>query len=256
MARTRPSTPEAALAALEHVAARLAATQDARAAFPDVYAVITQKVIEKLGDGSGYFHAPEFISRLVGAFTTRYLETLDWSLDGQPQDCHGWDLAYRLAARNSLPATVHATLGISAHINYDLALGIHQVVVELGASGDQPRLALFKHDHDAVNALLVASFGESARRLRTTHGCPVANLLPDASIGWLTPFLLKVLSSWRDDVWQNMLALLDATSAAEHDAVIDRMNDRAAAVGTKIACLSLASVTGVVRAEWAASRAA
>ncbi len=165
------SPPEAALAALDHAAARLSRTQDARAAFPDVYAVITQKVIERLSDGSGYFHAPEFISMLVGAFTSRYLQTLDWSLRGLPQDCRGWDLTYRLAARNTLPATAHAALGISAHINYNLALGIHQVVIQLGTRGDQSRLALFKHDHDAVNALLGASFPESARRLRTTHGC-------------------------------------------------------------------------------------
>jgi hypothetical protein len=237
-----PTTPEAALAALEHVAAELAATGDARAAFPDVYAVITEKVIDRLGDGSGYFRAPEFISALVGVFTTRYLQTLDWSLDGRPQDCRGWDLAYRLAAAgNTLPAAAHATLGISAHINYDLALGIHQVVVQLGASEDQSRLALFKHDHDAVNALLAASFPESARRLRTTHGCSIASLLPDSSIDRVTPFLLKVLSGWRDDVWLNMLALISATGATERAAAMARMDDRAASAGATIARLSIAA---------------
>src|SRR5258708_1410326 len=166
VAGIRPATPEAALAALGHVATGLSRTRDARPAFPDVYAVITQKVVERLGDGSGYFHAPEFISMLVGVFTARYLQTLDWSLRGLPQDCRGWDLAYRLAATNALPATAHAALGISAHINYDLALGIHEVVIRLGARHDQSRLVLFKHDHDAVNALLAASFPEAARRPR------------------------------------------------------------------------------------------
>jgi hypothetical protein len=236
-----PTTPHAALAALEHVAAEMSRTGDARAAFPDVYAVITQKVIERLADDSGYFHAPEFISMLVGVFTNRYLQTLDWSQRSMPQDSRGWALAYRLAGKNALPATAHAALGISAHINYDLALGIYQVVVQLGAQHNQSRLALFKHDHDAVNALLAASFPESARRLRATHGCAIANLLPDAAIGRLTRFLLKVLSGWRDDVWTNMLALLDATCPAERDAVIARMDHRAAAAGATIARLSAAS---------------
>ena len=231
----RPATPEAALAALEHVVARLSSVQDARAAFPDVYAVITQKVIERLNDGSGYFHAPEFISMLVGVFTTRYLQTLDWSLRGLPQDCRGWDLAYRLVARDGLPATAHAALGISAHINYDLALGIHEVVVRLGATGDQTRLALFKHDHEAVNALLAASFPESMRRLREVHGCSFLRSLPDAAAEQLTPHLLQVLSGWRDDVWRNMLDLLGAASAAERAAVIARMDERSAAAGATIA---------------------
>jgi len=245
VARTQPDTPQAALAALDNVAAEFAKARDARAAFPDVYAVITQKVIERLGDGSGYFRAPEFISMLVGVFTTRYLQTLDWSLRGLPQDCRGWDLAYVLAASNALPATAHAALGISAHINYDLALGIHEVVIRLGARRDPARLALFKHDHDAVNALLAASFPESARRLRRTHCCALANLLPDAAIQWLTPYLLKVLAGWRDDVWRSMLALLEATSAAERAAIIGRMDDRAAAAGATIARLSVASAGSV-----------
>ena len=246
VAGVQPATPEAALAALDHVAAELRRARDARAAFPDVYAVITQKVIERLHDGSGYFHAPEFISMLVGVFTSRYLQTLDWSLRGLPQDSSGWDLAYRLAAKNSLPATAHATLGISAHINYDLALGIHEVVVRLGASRDESRLKLFKHDHDAVNALLAASFPESARRLGGTHGCPLVNLLPNAMVQRLSPHLLKVLTSWRNDVWRNMLALLGATSAAERAAITGRMDDRAAAVGARITWQSTASA-GPVR---------
>jgi hypothetical protein len=231
----RPATPEAALAALEDVVARLSSVGDARAAFPNVYAVITQLVIERLNDRSGYFQAPEFISMLVGVFTTRYLQTLDWSLRDVPQDCRGWDLAYRLAARDEFPATAHAVLGISAHINYDLALGIHEVVVRLGASGDQARLALFKHDHDAVNALLAASFPESMRRLREVHGCAFLRSLPDAAIEQLTPHMLEMLSGWRDDVWRNMLDLLGAASAAERAALIARMDERSGETGAKIA---------------------
>src|SRR5215472_3174074 len=188
VARMQPDTPQAALAALHNVAAEFSKARDARAAFPDVYAVITEKVIERLGDGSGYFHAPEFISMLVGVFTTRYLQTLDWSLRGLPQDSAGWDLAYRLAAGDELPALAHAALGISAHINFDLAPGIQEVVTRLGAARDRSRLEEFKHDHDAVNALLAASFPESLRRLRQAHGCPLASSLPDSALGRLTPY--------------------------------------------------------------------
>jgi hypothetical protein len=238
----RPATPEAALASLNHVIAQLSAARVARAAFPDVYAVITEKVIERLNDGSGYFQAPEFISMLVGVFTTRYLQTLDWSQRGVPQDCRGWDLAYRLAAQDTLPATAHAALGISAHINYDLALGIHEVVVRLGAAGDRARLEKFKHDHDAVNALLAESFPESMRRLRDVHGCSLMQSLPDATLEQLTPHFLQVLSGWRDDVWRNMLELLDAASAAERAAILSRMDQRSAATGATIARHGTASL--------------
>lgn len=241
VAGTQPTTPEDALRALDEVVAALSAAQDARAVFPDVYAVITAKVIERLGDGSGYFHAPEFISMLVGVFTTRYLQTLNWSLRGLPQDSAGWRLAYRLADDDGLPALAHAVLGISAHINFDLALGIHEVVVRLGASRDHSRLEAFKHDHDAVNALLAASFPESLRRLREVHGCPLVGSLPDSALERLTPYFLKVLADWRDEVWGNMLELLGATCTAERSRVLNRMDDRAAAVGARIARQSAVS---------------
>jgi hypothetical protein len=237
----QPTTPRDALAALEEAVTALSAAQDARAVFPDAYAVITATVIERLGDGSGYFHAPEFISMLVGVFTTRYLQTLNWSLRGLPQDSAGWNLAYRLAAEDALPALAHAALGISAHINFDLALGIHEVVLRLGADRDQSRLEVFKHDHDAVNALLAASFPESLRRLREVHRCPLVTSLPDSALRWLTPYFLKVLSGWRDDVWQNMLELLDATRTAERALVLSRMDGRAAAAGARIARQSAVS---------------
>lgn len=234
VAGTQPATPEGALAALDQVVAGLAAAHDARAVFPNVYAVITEKVIERLSDGSGYFRAPEFITMLVGVFTTRYLQTLNWSLRGLAQDSAGWDLAYRLAAADALPALGHAALGISAHINFDLALGIHEVVVRLGATGDQSRLEEFKHDHDAVNALLAASVPESLLRLREAHGCALVSSLPDSALERLAPYFLKVLAGWRDDVWRNMLELLGATCEAERARVLRRMDDRAAAAGAAI----------------------
>jgi hypothetical protein len=231
----RPTTPEAAMAALDHVVAWFHSTMDARAVFPDVYSVITGKVIERLGDGSGYFSAPEFISMLVGVFTTRYLQTLDWSLRGLPQDSAGWEIAYRKAAENTLPASTHAALGISAHINYDLALGIHEVVVRLGAAQDPSRLRLFRHDHDAVNALLAASVPESWRRLREVHGCPLLNSAPGTTREWAAPYVLQTLTRWRDDVWGSMLDLLGAASASERAAVLSQMDQRTAIIGVRIA---------------------
>jgi Family of unknown function (DUF5995) len=108
---TQPATPEDALAALDQVVAGLAAANDARAVFPNVYAVITEKVIERLSDGSGYFRAPEFITMLVGVFTTRYLQTLNWSLPRSPSRCDGsarhmaapWSARCRTPRSSGLP---------------------------------------------------------------------------------------------------------------------------------------------------------
>jgi hypothetical protein len=48
-----------------------------------------------------------------------------------------------------------AALGISAFINYDLALVIEEVVVRLGASRHQPKLELFAGRRGAPGAISI-----------------------------------------------------------------------------------------------------
>jgi len=148
---------------LQWVAGRFQERGDARAIFPDIYAVITRTVRD--GIAQGLFLEPDFISRLAGCFASLYVETLSRSLAGTAQDSSAWGLAYeRARAEGSLPAE-HAGLGISAHINFDLALGIYQTITRLGAESDPAMLARFKHDHDAVNVLLEKSLPECLMRL-------------------------------------------------------------------------------------------
>ncbi len=79
-----PVNADDALLALDTVAARLASRGDGRAAFPDIYGIITRKVAEEVKKNRGIFVEPLWISRLAGRFCERYLETLRWSLDGAP----------------------------------------------------------------------------------------------------------------------------------------------------------------------------
>src|SRR5262249_43076351 len=82
-----PPTVNGALASLDGVTQRLLQEGDPRAAFPDIYAVITRRVAERVEWGPRrFFQEPAWVSRLAGRFSERYLETLRWSLMGQKQD--------------------------------------------------------------------------------------------------------------------------------------------------------------------------
>jgi hypothetical protein len=231
----RPKDVVAALGSLETVVGRLHARRDARAVFPDVYAVITHNVASEVLGRTGFFQEPEWISRLAGRFAERYLETLSWSLQRTAQDCRAWELAYAYADRGLTLPFQDAALGISAHINFDLALGLWRTIEEFGDTSER-RLARYKHDHDAVNGLLAASLPEAVARLVERYACPVT---PRMFSGAMRPVMrelaLFVLERWRAHVWEDVLSLVHASGAAGREAVVARMHRRSGGLGQVLA---------------------
>ena len=66
-----PTDAVQAHAALDYVAEMLLNAGDARAAFPDIYAVITRRVAEEAARPDGPFLEPAWISSLAGRFRNR-----------------------------------------------------------------------------------------------------------------------------------------------------------------------------------------
>jgi hypothetical protein len=228
-AAERPTSAREALRLLDLVTERLLSEGDPRAAFPDIYAIITRRVAENVdastrataGDDA-FFQEPRWISRLAGRFCERYLETLRWSLDGAPQDAGAWDTTY---ASCSVPGTLplqHVMLGLSAHINYDLAIGIHRTIIEFGAT-DAGTLSRYKHDHDAVNDLLRASIPEAFDHLVARHHCVAASAIFHRGYAFAEWTTMRVLTSWRARVWEDAMEMLGARTAAMRDVIVRRM---------------------------------
>jgi hypothetical protein len=166
---------------------------------------------------------------LAGRFCERYLEALAASSEAR-YDCDAWAASCRYLGRGATVPLQEAVLGLSAHINYDLAIGIFQNIVELGGRDDARMLALYRHDHDAVNSLLCAALPEAFERLIRDHGCPVSAFLDR----WTRPvawwLILRVLVLWRARVWREVLALLAAPGEDERAARVRRMDRRAGRV--------------------------
>lgn len=229
-----PSSAAEALTALEAVAGRLLRNGDPRAAFPDVYAIITRRVAESvaLGEG-GLFLEPLWISRLAGRFCERYLETLRCSLERRVQDIEAWSLAYRTPGE-SLPVQ-RVLLGLSAHINYDLPIGIARTIAELGAAADRARLGRFRHDHDAVNDLLRASIPEAFDRLIGRHDCAASRLLFARAYGPAEWAAMELLITWRARVWDDAMELLQARPTASRARVLRRLERRSRRIAQMLA---------------------
>lgn len=227
----QPRNAVDALRALGAASALLQDAGDPRAAFPDIYAVITRRVAEEVARPDGVFWEPAWISRLAGRFCEAYLESLRLSFEGKPQFCEAWDIAHRYGVEGATLPVQEALLGLSAHINYDLALGIYTNIVEHGHADDARMIARYKHDHDAVNDLLHDACFEAIERLVAQHRCPISELTYKHARYAARWFTMQVLRRWRAQVWDLVEALLRARSEAERQEVIDGMGRRAALIG-------------------------
>jgi len=223
----RPCDIFSALPSLKQVSLRLRRRRDARAVFPDVYAIITRRVADEVNKGANsMFLEPAWIGRLAGLFAERYFESLTASIEDAAQPSTAWRLAYEYAA-NGLTLPVHdALLGINAHINFDLAQGIYDNIVEAGAQNDEQLLARYHHDHDAVNRILEAAIPECLELLKSRYGCPVTRIIlrsehVQAACCHLTLAMLKL---WRDRVWSDVMALLAAKKESDRETVIARLD--------------------------------
>jgi Family of unknown function (DUF5995) len=229
-----PDSLNEARISLEQTSMRLRCQDDARAVFPDVYVVITEIVEREINGRTGFFLEPGFISRLVPEFARRYLETLAWTVEGRAQDCSAWALAYDYCRLDGVTPLQHAVLGISAHINFDLALGIHATIRRLGYTGDPAELSRYKHDHDAVNELLARSLPEALDRLERVYGCSMTGLLGERTRRHAVHIMLEMLRRWRDLVWTNVVELLQAPDEQSRHRVVLRMERRSRRIGHRL----------------------
>jgi hypothetical protein len=239
-----------ALAALDTVTETLLARGDQRAVFPDIYGIITRRVSESVALGAaGLFLEPAWISSLAGRFCERYLCTLRWSLRGDTQDTGAWSIAYACCALGDRLPVHHVLLGLSAHINYDLALGIAATIQEHGGGDDPARLRRYKHDHDAVNSILRASVPEVFDHLVNRHACPVARLLYRRAYALAEWTAMEILTTWRERVWSDALALLRARTPAAKRRVqrsLERRSSRYARLLALPGLLPLAGEAAVI----------
>jgi hypothetical protein len=235
---TAPADLNEARISLEQTSMRLRRQDDARAVFPDVYAVIAKIVEREINGRTGFFLEPGFISRLVPEFARRYLETLAWTVEGRAQDCSAWALAYDYCRLDRATPLQHAALGISAHINFDLALGIHATIRKLGYIGDPAELSRYKHDHDAVNELLARSLPEALDRLERVYGCSMTGLLGERIRGHAVRVMLEALRRWRDHVWTNVVELLQAPDERSRHRVVLRMERRSRRISHRLRIIS------------------
>jgi hypothetical protein len=188
---------------------------DRRAIFLGCYRLMTRNMLDAIE--AGRFHDGDWVSRLLERFAGYYFAALQCFEQDRPNTPPVWKLAFDAAGDEDVATLQHLLLGVNAHINFDLVFSLYDLLQAEWAELTQEQREQRHADHTRVNHII----GETTDMVQDhiiERFSPWANLL-DKLLGpvdeWLTS---QLLTSWREEVWDNAvryLELIDAGTRAE-----------------------------------------
>jgi hypothetical protein len=183
------------------------ARDDRRAIFLQCYRLMTLNMLTAIDTGE--FQDAGWVSRLLRRFAGYYFDALELYERSHRRTPLVWLATHDAAARSETMMMQNLLLGVNAHINYDLVLTLVEMLEgewgELGKRGRRRRYT----DHCRVNVIIGATI-DSVQDAVLEPRMPAMDLV-DKAMGpvdeWMTSWLI---THWREEVWQNAVALMEA----------------------------------------------
>jgi hypothetical protein len=225
---TRPGSIAAADTAQQALLEILSAHQHQGAAFLTVYHGITVAVSQALA--AGRLGPRCFFERLAGKFAERHFDGvkaalgLDTTSDAARFQL--WEPSFAFDAAGSgdtslLQAPVaHFLVGMSCHINLDLAVALEETIRELGLQDDAATIDEIERGHDLVNDILAAEVEASLTVLAQQMACPLSQLILDLdAVAVAREVAMLIIRQWRAKTFADARRLLAAGSDDEREAL-------------------------------------
>lgn len=193
---------------------RWQATGDQRCDFLNCYLMMTSNMIAAIEMGE--FNDPEWIHRLLHHFANYYFDALDAyerDLQDTPQV---WRLTFDSAQQPDALVMQNLLLGINAHINYDLIFTLVDMLSPEWQQLTQDERQGRYDDHCHVNDVIRRTI-DSVQDTIIEAEIPQINIFEEL-LGQTDEWLIsKVITHWRDEVWEQAQLLLENPDPPERD---------------------------------------
>lgn len=225
----RPDPP--VIAHMQSFVQRWDEAADRKAVFLRCYSMMTANMLAAIERGE--FTDRDWVDRLLHRFADYYFDALD-RYERTPAAAPAvWRLAHD-ATRD--PATLplqHLLLGVNAHINYDLVLTLADLLEpEWGALSAPQRAARYR-DHGHVNRVIARTI-DAVQDEVLEPAMPGMSLL-DVLMGPLDEYLIaRLITGWREDVWQNAARLMEARARGDDAPVLAQVEAFTLRLGRRI----------------------
>jgi hypothetical protein len=185
-------------------ARELEANQDNRTIFLYCYSMMTSNMLVAIEEQR--FHDNEWVERLLHRFADYYFDALTCYECGDETPAV-WQEVHRVSLTKRLHVIQHLLLGVNAHINYDLVLTLYDMLAPEWESLSPEMRQHRYEDHCLVNTIIGDTIDKVQDEVVEKYS-PAMNVV-DQLMGRLDEMLLlKLITEWRESVWENTQELL------------------------------------------------
>jgi hypothetical protein len=200
------------------------------AVFSLAYERTTEKVAAVERAQPTFFADNPWLNHYDATFADMYISAWNsWQQHGTAPGA--WALAFQTADQKKASAAGNLLLGMSAHVNRDLPFALYAIgLVAPDGSSRKP-------DHDAVNQILNMVITPLLDEIAAKYdpNVRVIPALPES----LDVFLeFQLLPEWRQEAWDNAVALASAPDAATRTVIADGIERAAVAKGQSLLALT------------------
>lgn len=193
---------------------------DRRADFLACYRLMTANMLAAIE--AGEFHDAGWVAALLEHFAEYYFVALDDYAAGSAGTPVVWRFTFDTATQGEVLVLQNLLLGINAHINYDLVLALVDLLDPEWGSLTPERRQLRYEDHHHVNAIIGRTV-DSVQDQVVDPSLPAMRLV-DALLGPVDEWLAsRLISSWRESVWNAATEMLDSTLREERAALREQI---------------------------------
>ena len=205
------------------------AAHDRRAIFLGCYRLMTSNMLDAID--AGRFQDDVWVSNLLHRFADYYFAALDQFDQHSPDTSAVWQLAFDATRDEDVTTLQHLLLGVNAHINFDLVFTLVDLLAPEWTELTAERRAQRHADHMLVNRIIGETIDAVQDQVIDRHS-PWYNFV-DKLLGpmdeWLTS---RLISHWREEVWENAVCYLEASTPEERAALRQRIEQQAMQLGT------------------------
>ncbi|HRR08990.1 MAG TPA: DUF5995 family protein [Rhodothermales bacterium] len=182
-------------------------TEDRRVTFLRCYSMMTQNMLTALDNNR--FQDATWVSRLLTRFAEYYFEALE-AFERNPRESPAaWYLAHQHTHLPQTLAVRDLLLGVNAHINYDLALTLVELMDGEWANQNTSWRLARREDYDLVNTIIAETINAVQSDILAEQDEWTA--VVDAIMGPMDEWLIsRFVTHWRNQVWEDAVQMLEA----------------------------------------------
>lgn len=197
---------------------------DQRAIFLRCYWMMTCNMLQAIERQE--FQDPVWVSRLMNSFADHYFAALE-AYEADPNSAPPiWRVAHKLTQAADTLALQRLLLGVNAHINYDLVLTLVELLEPEWAQLSENQRAGRYSDHSFVNEVIAGTI-DAVQDTILEPEMPVLAIV-DTLLGPLDEKMLsRLITKWRDRVWDYATLLLEKGDTDERSRVIQKVEEDA-----------------------------